>query len=145
MSERRGHGIQSLGAEHAILGQLVQRVTEIVEQPPTDVDLLVLLSTLEDLAAHCGKHMALEEQDGYLSNVVQRMPNSSHTVEAVLAEHDTLRNELADVIKALRAGSDAIDEIVARVRHWTVAMENHETRENQLVQEAFDSDLGGGD
>ena len=92
--------------------------------------------------------MTLEEKDGYLPSVRHRLPNRTTAVEKLLAEHDTPQFELAAIMTRMREEPGGAPEVAAladRLQHWFRHIRNHEASENQLVQEAFNTDLGGGD
>ena len=100
----------------------------------------------EHLRAHCIKHMALEEQDGYMISVVQRRPTLTHEVDRLAHEHyemqqilDRIHNE----IDQLRPDDHLlIRDCCARIQDVIAYTEHHENTENLLVLAAFTDDLG---
>ena len=147
MIVRESHWLRSLVGEHASLRELIQRVETLISEACDGIDhgyLLYLLSELDTLTA---SHMALEEMDGYLHPVRERLPGATGTIDLLQAEHPRLRDELAQICAAARVGASARElEIttIPRLRQWIVAMRAHEDRENTLMQDAFSDQSAGG-
>lgn len=103
----------------------------------------------EHLRAHHIKHIALEEQDGYMATVVQRRPAVEREVERLAHEHGELRtimDRIHDELDALRPEDHLlIRDCCARVHNLLSYVEHHENAENLLVLTAFTDDLGGMD
>ena len=89
MERRRRSGspwFRPLAGEHAALIVLIERVEKLIAGGLALSDARFLASMLQEILEHCRRHMALEERDGYLPVVRQRLPNAEATVERLLAE-----------------------------------------------------------
>jgi hypothetical protein len=100
----------------------------------------------EHLRAHCIKHMALEEQDGYMLAVVHRRPALTHEVDRLSHEHTELQRileRLHNELDQVRPDDHLlIHDCCARIRDVMGYLEHHESAENLLVFSAFTDDLG---
>ncbi len=138
----------SLAGEHGAMATLIGRIDELIDRPLDETTLHFVACLLDDLAHHCRHHMALEERDGYLPAVEERLPNRKGAIRKLLCEHSTLQAELGEIRSAVTRLPDeprARSAFVERLRRWITTMRDHEAREDQLVQESFNQDLGGGD
>ena len=96
-------------------------------------------------------HFALEEAFGYFDDPVAVAPRLSQRAAALRAQHTRLYvviRDLADYAEQLLYGADRND-LVARLAALFQAFDNelqeHESRENELILEAFNDDIGVGD
>jgi hypothetical protein len=107
-----------------------------------------VLAALRDQLA---MHFALENAYGYLADVVDYAPRLCDRAHAMLAEHDTLFVQCAQLV-------DRAESIVAhetrdsgrRRLAWEFfefqrKFQDHESRENALIMDAFEEDIGVGD
>lgn len=139
--------IEQLGREHARLGALLTQLSNLVSGPSEGLASR-LPPLLQDALAHCRQHMEYEEREGYLSGVMDRLPNLTDTLEQLRGEHAQLLAELESRLADANAvqGDRAMAEtVVPGVREWLERIRDHEIRENTLVQEAFNRDTGAVD
>lgn len=146
-AERDYAWIEELGREHAQLGALLTRISNVVSGPAEGL-AEHLPRLLEEALRHCRQHMEYEEREGYLSGVMDRLPNLAGTLELLREEHAELLDELAARLAEARAAATdrtMAATVVPRVRKWLERIRDHEIRENTLVQETFNRDTGAGD
>lgn len=146
-AERDYAWIEELGREHAQLGALFTRISNLVSGPAEGL-AEQLPAVLEEALSHCRQHMAFEERDGYLPGVRERLPSMAETLEQMRQEHAELLDELAARLAEARAAASdrtLAATVVPRVRKWLQRIRDHEIRENTLVQETFNRDMGTAD
>lgn len=131
--------------EHEMLAALMQRLHE---------DMTALRSSWasarDDLRAflnHLRRHFALEEEGGFMEDVVQRWPHAAPHVETLRAEHTQL---LQEAERLMETGDRVIEGQLMRAwadecRRLLSAIREHDRKENHLIQEVFCLDVGGGD
>jgi hypothetical protein len=100
---------------------------------------------LRALREHLASHFEQEEEGGYLEESLARMPRLARDVRAVLGEHPGLLAELDGLLDHLSARD--IGEVAWRqAGHDFEAFASHllahERRENAVVQEGYNEDLG---
>ena len=95
--------------------------------------------------------LRLEEAYGYFDDPVQVAPRLSVAASQLRDEHQMLYamvRDLADEVDELsRAGRLARSgsRVVERFREYYDRFQQHENRENELILDAYDSDIGVGD
>jgi hypothetical protein len=104
-----------------------------------------MMSHLERARMHITEHFRFEEQNGYMSVVLEREPNLARAVEQLLDEHIQLALKLESLLERMKAGQPLEEEFRDQVRAWVESVRQHEARENRLVQNAFNMDLGAED
>jgi hypothetical protein len=110
--------------------------------PGSKVALRELQNRLSRTYTHLCEHFRLEEKDGYMDNLADDQPRFHRVVEQLGDEHRALRRAL-DMIHADTIVASGVDEdLLQRTRDWVARVRQHETRENDLVQDATDLDVG---
>ncbi len=110
-----------------------------------------LVDMFGDLRDQLAMHFALEEAYGYFDDPIHVAPRLSVTASQLRDEHQILYamvRDLADEVDELsRAGRLARSGswVVERFREYYDRFQQHETRENELILDAYDSDIGVGD
>lgn len=96
--------------------------------------------------AHVTKHMALEEQDGYLVTVTERRPALAPEVERLWHEHAEMSRIMDAIHRAVHELTPEdrllVRDCCARIGHLLSYVEHHEDLENNLVSIAFTQDIG---
>jgi hypothetical protein len=94
--------------------------------------------------AHLTDHFRFEEQNGYLDTVLRRDPHRKRTVERLHDDHRRLGEELDGLLEeSAEHGPSA--PLLAKVLTWVESVRDHETRENALVQDAFNVETAAED
>lgn len=137
-----------LAHEHAHLGHLLGQVRRLLVAQSGDSRDRSLGTLLSQLTIEVREHMEFEERDGYLAPVQERIPRMFEAIEQLRGEHAALQSQLAKILTdaTVRPGVyEFREEVSPQLQHWLESMRNHERRENQLVQEAFNTDISAGD
>jgi hypothetical protein len=130
-----------LGEAHASLladlCKLEQAVRPASAESPASV-----LGRLTATRAHITEHFRFEEQDGYMDAVRKREPRLERAVQQLADEHRLLAKSLDDLLQEAGAAKVLNDAFGERVREWVTQVREHEARETDLVQAAFNQDMG---
>jgi hemerythrin-like domain-containing protein len=102
-------------------------------------------SRLEHARTHLTDHFHFEEEGGYMAPVLKEEPRFGPLVEELLAEHGQMAKALDALVQEVRQAQTVQDSHRERVRALLSQVRHHETRENQLVQEAYYSSGATGD
>ena len=148
MTPVRVSWVHSLLEEHETLLDYIARARDVIRTAEAGVDRKHLLWLLEEIDGHLSSHMALEEQDGYLNAVCERLPHRSEEVDHLQEEHATLRSGLAAVMKTVDTQTEPrmlTAQAIPALDQWLRLLAKHEDHENTLMQEAFNADYGSGD
>lgn len=126
---------------HRELGRHLSNLDALLEASGQDRSRLV--EEIEQVRRHVFSHFDFEEAGGYLSEVVERDPNRQPLVESLQQQHDELRQSLDELLAA--TAELTLQELKSAIRSWIQHLLSHEARENRLVIETFDFDVGPGD
>ncbi len=134
---------EALGQAHATLFEDLLLLEAAACSPARPVAELRV--RLQAAHTHVTEHFRFEEEDGYMVAVKEREPRLERMVEQLSAEHRQLLNLLEVIIHEVQAAVCLEDPVADKVRTWIEQMRHHETRETDLVQEAFTLDIGSKD
>ena len=99
---------------------------------------------LARLQSELAEHFAEEERAGFLPEAAALEPRLAHRARRILSQHDMLRLELSKVASTLARGTADWHQVKENFAFFTVLLREHEQRENELINEAYLDDLGGG-
>lgn len=138
--------------EHEQIHELGRQLREKVAAPPRGSRaewITDLCRRFEEFAEHIGRHLKMEEDGGYLTQVVELRPTLSEAVGIIRHEHEELGQILRDLRVAVRevAPTDVLvlRDCCRRVEHFLTWLERHEEHENHIMLYAFTQDIGAGD
>ncbi len=138
--------------EHQIVGDLSASLLEKVASVPRAnktkwVD--EVRTAFEHLRAHMTKHMALEEQGGYMTVVTEVRPTLSPEVARLGHEHREFGHLMNHIHRMLLdVGPEdnlLIRDICHRVNDLISYIDHHNRTENVLVMSALSQDIGAKD
>lgn len=109
----------------------------------TDAD--EMRSRLDRTRRHIAEHFRFEEDNGYMDAVLHREPNLTRTVENLRDEHRRIAQDLDRLIEETKKGGCLDEAFRDQVRSWIEEVLRHESRENALVQDAFNVDFNAQD
>jgi hypothetical protein len=135
---------EALGRAHAALAEDLRQLEEAI-RPASGDGFVALRARLDATSAHLLRHFEFEEQNGYLDAVRKREPRLERNVEQLGGEHPELAHGLEVLIGKARAVTSLWDSLREDVRGWIERVRQHEARENDLVQDAFNWDIGAED
>ena len=100
----------------------------------------------EHFRAHMVKHMALEEDEGYLAPVLHKRPALTETVERLQHEHGELLRLMNDMHAVLQEAGPhdrlVVRDFCERARCLLAYIEHHEYEENLLLLDGVTRDFG---
>jgi hypothetical protein len=94
---------------------------------------------------HVANHFRLEEQNGYMDAVAKRQPRLDRAIRQLAEDHAELLKSLDDIIVETGRATAVDDRLRNRILAWLDGVHRHEDRENRLIEDAFDLDLGSND
>jgi hemerythrin-like domain-containing protein len=100
---------------------------------------------LGKVRTHLTNHFRFEEEGGYMAPVLKEEPRFGRVIEELLAEHSQMAQTLDALIQEVNRAQSVQAIPRERVRAWVGQVRHHETRENNLVQEAYYSSGATGD
>lgn len=141
--------LAAFGAEHRELCRLVRSIADGLasDRPWRHQRASGVLAGLRDLQNRLEHHFAREEAGGYLEEALTQAPRFSAQAAHLLEQHAQLLGQLRQVVQmaaAARETSSAWPALKGECATFIKELLAHEAAENQLVQEAFNIDLGQG-
>ena len=130
--------------EYILLGDL----RDLLEDSDDEVTCKWLLAVLEALLDTLPREFDLEEQDGYLLEVLENYPNWVEEVNRLRSQHGSLFNRLTELREQIlrRTSYAAIaDQLRRDLRDWMMTLIAHHRHENRLLQTALNLEVGVGD
>lgn len=140
---------QQLLMEHEILAHVTSalRTTLGWSHPDRTRSLDTVRFVAQSFDRHLQRLMAMEERDGYLAVVVDSHPEASTEVETLQAEHGKFRHELSHILGELDhldpADRQAYQHVTRELLSLLDELEQHGSKETQLLQDALLTDEGG--
>lgn len=134
--------------------ELWQRLDELrhrCQRPIAPANCRHLVERLSQLRDQLALHFALEEAYGYFDDPVEVAPHLCHAAETLRNEHRQLYMELTRIVE--RSERLLHSEQLTTLALWLGpeflefdgAIRDHESRENELIFDAYDTDIGAGD
>ncbi|MCS7046010.1 MAG: hemerythrin domain-containing protein [Gemmataceae bacterium] len=134
---------EALLTAHRRLANDLQALEEAVR--PGAANLEALRSSLAATYTHVCDHFHGEEHHGYLTEVRRRAPHLEHDVVELQQEHRQLRMALDDLLAKARLAKKWEEALAESARDWLHRLRRHESKENQVVQDAFNRDFSAED
>jgi hemerythrin-like domain-containing protein len=135
---------EALSQAHAtLLAEL--RDLEKAVRPSAGEGLPELRARLSAIRTHIIEHFRIEEKNGYMDTVRKREPRLERTIQQLAEEHCQLAQSLDALIDEARASTSLDASFREQVRGWVERVRQHEMRENDLIQDAFNLDIGAED
>jgi hypothetical protein len=140
MAKRNNSIASALSRAH---GALLDNLAKLEAAAARDVAYgeAELLARLEVTSKLVAEHFRFEEQNGYMNTVRNRDPRFDRIIHQLADEHRELTQGLHRLLEKA-AASWADSSFRAEVRDWLNHLRRHEQRENDLVQNAFNLDIG---
>jgi predicted nucleic acid-binding Zn-ribbon protein len=135
---------EALSQAHAALLADLEELDRGV-RPSSTSDLAELRARLATTSTHVAEHFRFEEQKGYLDTVRKREPRLERAIQQLEEEHRQLLESLAALVEEAAAATSLGDPLRDRVRSWVTNLRQHEIRESDLVQDAFNLDISAED
>jgi hypothetical protein len=143
--------LQEIKEVNQELWSLLSELRHRCQRPLAPSQCRLLIDKLCQLRDQLALHFALEEAYGYFEDPVYVAPRLSRQAEQLRDEHKGLYLDLCELVD--RAERMFYDEQHAALALWIgpeflefdARLRDHESRENELIFEAYDEDIGVGD
>jgi hemerythrin-like domain-containing protein len=133
--EQKSHPL--VEAHHSLMESLENLEKEVRSR----CSLTQLTCSLASIRKRVLDHFRLEEEGGYMKQVLEERPFLERTVEKLLQEHGALAASLETILEELRMPvADA--GACQRIETWLTQVRHHERQENLLVEDTFGLDVG---
>lgn len=130
--------------EYILLGDL----QELLDEPLDEQNRTWLWAILHALLETLPREFSLQEEGGYLAEVLDRQPNWAPQVESLREQRSRLYSKLEELHnQVVRRGTvtRTARELRRELREWTANYQAYHRHERRLMQTAFNTDVGVGD
>ena len=135
---------QYTSLEYILLGDL----RDLLEEPSDDETRRWLLAVLDTLLDTLPREFDLEDEDGYMAEVLERYPSWSAQVDRLHRDHEILFSKLKELRGRIERNSwvaPIANEVRRDLRDWILKLIAHHRSETRLVQTAMNLEVGAGD
>lgn len=140
--------IEALRQVEDLLQLLLDDATELLAEPSDAQNDRWLTAVVDKMLANLREQFRIEEQGGYMSEVLERYPAWHPQVLHLQQEHRLLEQqlqEIADRMQSERRDWSLSQECRRQLADWVNWYREHRRRENGLIQEAFVLEVGQGE
>ena len=131
-----------------LLGETQQLCTDVHHANANCRRLVTLLAMLRDNLA---MHFTLEEAYGYFEDPLHVEPRLSAKANELRDQHKVLYEQIRDLAEEAEQRFydkqlvENMPPLLERLRAYFERLQHHEMQENELILQAYDDDIGGGD
>jgi len=136
--------VEALGRAHAALLEDLRNLKAAI-RPSAGEKVADLRARLRATQTHVTEHFRFEEQNGYLDAVQKREPRLERTIHQLADEHRQLAHSLELLLDHAGVSATLDEPLREEVREWIKRVRRHESHENDVIQDAFNLDIGAED
>jgi iron-sulfur cluster repair protein YtfE (RIC family) len=132
--------------EHNALRNKVSRIHTLLASPEPARDEIETL--LREFLNALLVHFSNEENDGFFDDVTAYSPRLAGRAGMLCGEHKQMLSEADELRRFAAAGSPSMPwwrELSSRCHEFSKRLMRHEHKENELLQEAYQTDIGAND
>ncbi len=150
MGEKKAAIADRVEEEHATLRTLMDNVLDAFARPPSKEFAdwkLELVWQLRDFRNVLVKHFDLEEDGGFMGDVIAKAPQEKRRVDMLEAEHGEFLDELDGITGELKRMADVstLPSVRDRLSGLVNKLHDHEASERDLMYSVYFRDIGVGD
>lgn len=119
-----------------LLGTLDQ--TLIARREAAD-KLAAMVSSLQE---HVRVHFQEEEDGGFFHEIVSQAPRMSDRADELKHEHVGLAAAVVELVSIADEENELCKSLDTRFREFSKALMHHESKENELLLDAYEEDIG---
>lgn len=147
MNQITSHDVaEKIKHEHDALLDKLRQIHAVLAGREIAVDEIEIL--LHEFQSALAVHFANEEEaEGFFESVTAHSPRLADQAGRLCTEHEELLRRSAELCRFAAAGSPSMAwwrELSSRCHEFSRQLMHHESKESQLLQQAYQDDLGGG-
>lgn len=130
--------------EYILLGDL----RDLLEEPADEENRRWLIVILDALLEAKRREFELQQDGGYLEEVLEQFPNWEPQVDQLHREHRELffnLRELRERIGLRQSFKEIAEAVRTDLREWMTLLQAHHRHTRRILQSAFNLDVGVGD
>ncbi len=139
--------------EHGHLKQEMEKIWQLIDAEVSKDEFVQwrmdLLFLLRDFHNDLQKHFDLEEEGGFMSDIVRVAPQHTHAVAQLYEEHQQMSSGLNTILADLKALTTMerteFNRIRSQIEDFLTLLKTHEAAEGNLMVSTYLQDEGSGD
>lgn len=128
------------------MGDIKEEVTKDIAPQDFSDWRMEFVWRLRDFRNHLLKHFDLEEEGGFMNEILSEAPEAMNKVKKLEAEHGQIISNvdgiLADLKEMQQKEISRFEEVRNRVTQLLTTVRNHEEAENDLIQKVYYQEYG---
>jgi hypothetical protein len=146
--------LQEIKEDNRQLRDLFQQTLALLSHPRRQrIPPRQIVNDLTLLRDQLAMHFTLEDAFGYFEDAIAEAPRLSDRAKQLHAEHEGLFREICELVEYAEtvlyrerpSGYSQQTDLAVTFYQFHARFQEHETRENELILDAFDDDIGVGD
>lgn len=140
--------IKSLDHYDKLIRRVIDKLQQLLNGDIREGERQKALSLMDDVFGYLTAQFELEEEDGYLVEVLEKFPNWHPQLQHLQQEHRLLHrqfSEIRDRLASTSAFSALSCELRRHLNDWVESFQRHQERENKLLLESYILDVGEGE
>ena len=138
--------VKQIQDEHRVLRELLGQVHQaLAEQSKNSEEVSSLFNSLR---SQIEEHFHEEESGGFFEQIAEQAPRLEHRAEEVRNEHAHLRDSISRLCFEASTG-DGSDtwwqQLNEQFHEFSKELMHHEGHEHEMLQEAYEQDIGPSD
>jgi hemerythrin-like domain-containing protein len=141
---------EQMERDHKILNRKMGELKIILSDDVSPKDFpnwrLECILELQDFKEQLKKHFALEEEGGFMNEVLQMAPETERQISKLLAEHKQMIKSLDEILSALKPMLEkdpaSLETVRINLNEMMVTLRQHENAEYDLIQKAYYQQYG---
>jgi iron-sulfur cluster repair protein YtfE (RIC family) len=134
---------EKIRREHDHLRELLGKIHQALSTRAETVDEISGMMT--SLQEHLREHFHEEEDGGFFKEIVSQAPRMSDRADAIENEHVDLSTAVDELVSVASKESELCKTMEAGFHDFSKALMHHETKENELLLDAYEEDIGSAD
>jgi hypothetical protein len=131
--------------EHECIQRDMRRIKDEVTREISFDDFpdwrLEFLWRMRDFRLHVLKHIDLEEEGGFMHEILEEAPEVFNAVKKLEDEHEEIIHLMDDILESLRKMEYKDDDKISAIREQVLKLikiiRAHEEEESELIQKAY--------
>lgn len=129
--------------EHEHLRQLLGEVHQTLNGRCSSAGKLAEM--MLSLQRHVQEHFDEEEEGGFFHEVVTQAPRMTDRAENLKSEHVDLAGTVTELVTMANDAEELSRTLDAKFHEFSKALMHHESKENDLLLDAYELDIGPSD
>ncbi len=142
-NEQQQQIYEEIRREHEHLREVLGKIRHALNvRMEAATNLAEMMSSLQQ---HVSVHFHEEEEGGFFHEVVVQAPRMSNRADALKQEHVGLATAVVELVTIASEENELCKSLDTKFHDFSKTLMQHESKENELLLDAYDDDIGAAD